>query len=1092
MATPISAVVGEKDLRIRIEEAVMKASKNKAVPPKHKHERNIIIESWNERGATLIYAELFKRPLGQKDVVAYKVLVVIHKLLREGHPQVIIDSHLRMSFFEQLRLNYRRLPTEYGRLIANYVTFLIDKINFHHLHPEVDGGISLEKFMQTRHETLNVEKGMTLATHLLDLQKSVLDFQKSVFQEPALTDCKVSAFIPLVIESYAIYTLSVWLLKRIAERTADLSLFSFLTERFYQQYPEIRKFYQDCSNIKYVISIIAVPSLPADPPQFEPGDNIPIAKPKKKRQPKPEPEPEPSYELDLPEQPEPEFNPRATLSPNDLNALFQAIQPVQPVVQAPPQQDWFASMLPPTPVEPPKTEIRTVVKTEIPEEILKKIAELEARIRALEAENSGLKGLLEQLKKEKAVLLKQNANYKQQLEDAEQRFEDEKLRLFMDQIQQASDMFRKAQINFDDPNDSGNQSANPMDVLTAAEEMRQAYQNLLDALNNGGDVIGATRLLAEAASRLLANGKGYAQFIQDPNLRMRLLDAVRSCGDAIARMLENVKKLQGQKPDDAQSEYLSRQLGRLDGHLGSVRSAVDEASSENNLDTGIDLEDLAERELMNAAKMIADAASALEARSRERSKVPESEMTLADSIMGAAMGITSAVQALLQAATEAQQERVRKGRSSDPNAAKYHRDPMWVEGLISAARAVAEATRQLVHCANEASEGRLEEAALIAAARAVTAATQQLVAATRSKSDPFSETQGKLDRAAKAITNATQALVNAAKRSKEDEEKALLAKYENFQGKFQEEFEQTTRIIAMEKQLEMERRVLATMRKGRYADSSAAAPKGPAPEIVNKVNTNAKPQAQGAVDQTPQFQGVGSKTSAVPAYQRKMEESLGRGGPAPGLPKAQGGAPKAQAGPAKQGQQPQAGGLKRADSNMPPRQAPPQTAQYTVQTTTSAPAKQPAPGANAKQQGFLSKEKQMEKFLASNEDSTFHAIKSQEQSNPQEVPEKFVPPPSLSQIREQQERQQEIRKIDQFLFGDQGQIVQQFPPQQQQGATNYSQQPPQQQAPPQQQYFYQPGVQDATNQMGQMQLNQGQQQPPQQPQPARNPYNPFA
>jgi hypothetical protein len=45
MATPISAVVGEKDLRIRIEEAVMKASKNKAVPPKHKHERNILFNT---------------------------------------------------------------------------------------------------------------------------------------------------------------------------------------------------------------------------------------------------------------------------------------------------------------------------------------------------------------------------------------------------------------------------------------------------------------------------------------------------------------------------------------------------------------------------------------------------------------------------------------------------------------------------------------------------------------------------------------------------------------------------------------------------------------------------------------------------------------------------------------------------------------------------------------------------------------------------------------------------------------------------------------------------------------------------------------
>jgi len=82
---------------------------------------------------------------------------------------------------------------------------------------------------------------MTLATHLLDLQKSVLDFQKTVFQEPALNDCKVSAFIPLVIESYAIYTLTVWLLKRIAERKYYLSqsilLFSRLNiTRHYRHY----------------------------------------------------------------------------------------------------------------------------------------------------------------------------------------------------------------------------------------------------------------------------------------------------------------------------------------------------------------------------------------------------------------------------------------------------------------------------------------------------------------------------------------------------------------------------------------------------------------------------------------------------------------------------------------------------------------------------------------------------------------------------------------------------------------------------------------------------------------------------------------
>jgi tellurite resistance protein len=89
---------------------------------------------------------------------------------------------------------------------------------------------------------------------------------------------------------------------------------------------------------------------------------------------------------------------------------------------------------------------------------------------------------------------------------------------------------------------------------------------------------------------------------------------------------------------------------------------------------------------------------------------------------------------------------------------------MWLEGLISAARAVAEATRQLVHCANEAANGRLDEAALIASSRTVASATAQLVAATRAKSDPMSKTQAKLDAAAQAITKATAMLVAAAKK----------------------------------------------------------------------------------------------------------------------------------------------------------------------------------------------------------------------------------------------------------------------------------------------------------------------------------------
>jgi len=67
-----------------------------------------------------------------------------------------------------------------------------------------------------------VDQALELVTHLLDLQSSILMAQKVIFDELDLNDLKVSAFIPLVQDSYDIYKLVVWLLKQLVE-----SIFSF-------------------------------------------------------------------------------------------------------------------------------------------------------------------------------------------------------------------------------------------------------------------------------------------------------------------------------------------------------------------------------------------------------------------------------------------------------------------------------------------------------------------------------------------------------------------------------------------------------------------------------------------------------------------------------------------------------------------------------------------------------------------------------------------------------------------------------------------------------------------------------------------------
>jgi hypothetical protein len=56
----------------------------------------------------------------------------------------------------------------------------------------------------------------------MDLQDGVIKMEKAVFSirtAKDLTELRVSCLIPLTIESYAIYTLVVYLMKRLVDRT---------------------------------------------------------------------------------------------------------------------------------------------------------------------------------------------------------------------------------------------------------------------------------------------------------------------------------------------------------------------------------------------------------------------------------------------------------------------------------------------------------------------------------------------------------------------------------------------------------------------------------------------------------------------------------------------------------------------------------------------------------------------------------------------------------------------------------------------------------------------------------------------------------
>jgi len=317
--------------------------------------------------------------------------------------------------------------------------------------------------------------------------------------------------------------------------------------------------------------------------------------------------------------------------------------------------------------------------------------------------------------------------------------------------------------------------------LEALRKVTESYLNLIsqppkeDALEDAkhvGDIQRGIRDLSKAVSILLVDSKGVACNLpkKHTNLQSSLIGGASRVGIAARAAVSSGSKPQHTEEDMQKlrvgSDTSANQLSELLDAINKALAEDERASSEVN----VSIDDDAQRQLLAAASQI----EALAAQLRESRKNIQHDPSLApgaisvdEAIMEAAIAISQATHMLVNAAAAAQKERVEKGRAQATAARPYVANAVWAEGLVSAGRAVAMATRDLTNVANDAAKtkgmGEMVEEGLIAASHGVAASTAQLVAATRSKSDMASPTQTQVEEAAKAVTRATELLVEAAK-----------------------------------------------------------------------------------------------------------------------------------------------------------------------------------------------------------------------------------------------------------------------------------------------------------------------------------------
>jgi hypothetical protein len=256
--------------------------------------------------------------------------------------------------------------------------------------------------------------------------------------------------------------------------------------------------------------------------------------------------------------------------------------------------------------------------------------------------------------------------------------------------------------------------------------------------------------------------------------------------------------------------------------LQVLSQIAEKMSPKVGINTSGDLGTVVDNELAKVAEAISLANSHLtELLARPRNpKFSTFDVQVNEAILSAAIAVTSAIAALIRAATDCQQEIVAQGRGSSSRTAYYKKHNRWTEGLISAARAVAGATNILIETADGTLSGAHSPEQLIVASNEVASSTAQLVAASRVKATFMSRTQERLETASKSVSSACRSLVSKVQDILSQRQTAT-ANSVDYESMSVHEFrtasmEQQVEVLKLEQALTAARNRLFEMRKNEY------------------------------------------------------------------------------------------------------------------------------------------------------------------------------------------------------------------------------------------------------------------------------------
>ncbi|KMU80674.1 huntingtin-interacting protein 1 [Coccidioides immitis RMSCC 3703] len=204
-----------------------------------KHVRSCIVYTWDHKSSASFWAGMKVQPVLADEVQTFKALITVHKVLQEGHPITVQEAQSHVPWLDSL---VRGVAGEglrgYGPLIREYVFYLESKLAFHRQHPEFNGLFEYEEYISLK-SINDPNEGYETITDLMTLQDQIDAFQKLIFSHfrgGANNECRISALVPLVQESYGIYKFITSMLRAMHTTTGDEEALEPLRGRYDAQH----------------------------------------------------------------------------------------------------------------------------------------------------------------------------------------------------------------------------------------------------------------------------------------------------------------------------------------------------------------------------------------------------------------------------------------------------------------------------------------------------------------------------------------------------------------------------------------------------------------------------------------------------------------------------------------------------------------------------------------------------------------------------------------------------------------------------------------------------------------------------------------